>query len=132
MVRSFGFFIAIDSTAPWKTKKFFAFTLIPNTSNWVKYSWTETYYKFIIFSKHGFVLTISCNNFRNFVNILMNLKKKIDQYICTHFSVYFVVRCRSLNQPCKLTFSIIIQFEDCSDRSTKNILKSDYSRNMQI
>lgn len=35
-VLSFGFFIAIDSTAPWNTKKFLAFTFMPSCSNSVK------------------------------------------------------------------------------------------------
>ena len=37
-VRSFGFFIAIDSTAPWKTKKFLAFAFIPSFSSSARYT----------------------------------------------------------------------------------------------
>lgn len=43
-VRSFGFFIAIDSTAPWNTRKFFALTLIPSCSNSLRYTWLVTTY----------------------------------------------------------------------------------------
>lgn len=32
-VLSLGLFIAIDSTAPWNTKKFLAFTLMPKLSS---------------------------------------------------------------------------------------------------